>query len=677
MNPLLADDEWPPLAAIAPEHVAPAMAALLKDADAALDAAQTAPASYAALSAQLDPAVERLNRAWGLVEHLRSVVDTPAWREAFTASQPGVVAFNTRLGADARLFERWRAVAEHDDALDAVQRKVVADRLRDFELGGAGLVGPARGRFIELQARAAECSRRFGENLLDATDAWSLVVDASRLAGMPDDVVAQARALAAADGMAGCKLTLQEPCRLAVLRHAEDRALRATVYAAHAGLCSDDGPPQWRNHALIEELVALRAESAALVGHASHADRTLVARMAGSVGAAERFLLDLAARARPAAEAEACLLESFARDAFGLDALAPWDREFVAERVRRARFDIDEAALRRYFPLPRVRAGLFELVERLFGVQVRTVDSPAWHPDAEVHEFSRDGVAIGHLCMDLHARPGKQSGAWMHEARSRWRRPDGRLQRPIAFVACNFAPARAGQPALLSHDDVVTLLHETGHALHHLLTEVDELAASGIAGVEWDACELPSQLMENFAWEPQALALLSGTIDGGTPLPAALVERLRASRQFGSATRLLRDVDRSLFDLRLHASGPGPGGVRALAACVHQEIAVRPDPSWSNHPYRFSHLFDGGYAAGYYGYAWAEVLAADAFDAFADAGSGPVSPDAVGERWRREVLATGSGRTAIENFVAFRGRPPQPEAYFRQHGLLEPQARVG
>jgi oligopeptidase A len=675
-NPLLAEGALPAFGAIAPAHVGPALDALLADAEAALALAAGAAhaADYDALAATLDLPVERLERAWGTVCHLQAVVDTPALRAAHAALLPRVTDFFTRLGADEGLFAKTRALAEGAafEALSPQRRKVVRDALRDAVLGGAALQGAARERFAAIQARSAELSQRFGDNLLDATDAWSLTVDESRLAGVPADVVqaARAAALAAGDTVPGaCRLTLHAPCRVPVLAHAEDRALRETLHRAKVTLASEFGPAGRDNGPLMRELLALRHEEAALLGHACYAEAALVPKMAGSPAEVLAFLRDLATRARPVAEAERDALQAFAREALGLDVLRPWDLAFASERLKRRLHGFDDEALRPWFPAPRVLEGLFGLVHELFGVELRPAEAPAWHADVRHFEVRRDGAPLGGLWLDPHARPGKQAGAWMDELRARWRRPDGRLQTPLAVIVCNFPAPVGDRPALLSHDEVLTLFHEFGHALHHLLTRVDERAVAGIAGVEWDAVELPSQFMENFAWEWPVLQRLSAHVDDGTPLPRALFERLLGARRFQAGLQVLRMVESALFDMRLHTEPGAAERVLAIAREVHAEVGLLPRDADDRWPNGFDHVFDGGYAAGYYGYHWAEVLSADAYEAI---GPHPATRAAAGAHFRTAVLETGGSRPALDSFVEFRGRAPRIEPFLRQQGLAVP-----
>ena len=668
-NPQLDETSLPRFDALQPAHVGPALDLLLADAEAALAAAggPDMPAQWDAMAQVLDPAVERLRRAWGHVGHLQSVADTPALRAAYTANLPRITDFMTRLGADAGLCAKTRAIAAAPSFADlpAVRRKAVADALRDFELGGALLEGPARERFAAIQARCADLSQRFGENVLDAIDDWHLDLPLARLAGLPGDALQAAHERAREAGIEGGRLTLHAPCRLPVLATVEDREVRESVYVAYAQIASEQGPASRNNAPLMQELMALRDEEATLLGRTSFAELSLAAKMAREPQQVLDFLRDLAARARPFAQRELDQLRAHART-LGIDALQPWDRAFIAEKLKQARYGIDDEALRPWFPLPRVLAGLFALIERLLGVQIVDADAPAWHADVRHHRVLRDGQEVGRFWLDLYARPGKQSGAWMDETRARWRRPDGRLQTPWAHLVCNFAPPVGNRPSLLTHDDVITLFHEFGHGLHHLLTQVDELALSGISGVEWDAAELPSQFMENFAWEWAVLQDLTAHVDTGEPLPQTLFDRMLAARHFGAGLHLLRGVEYALFDMRLHAE-PGAGArIDALAREVEHEITLLPRPAADRWPNSFLHVFDGSYAAGYYGYHWAEVMSADAYAAFEEAG---VFDPATGLRWRLQVLETGGSRSALENFVAFRGREPRLDALLRHQGL--------
>ncbi|CAD5366458.1 Oligopeptidase A [Rubrivivax sp. A210] len=666
-NPLLEAAELRDYAAVRPEHVGPALDELLAAADAALELAvgpQVAP-DYDALAAVLDVAVERLYAAWGTVNHLQSVADTPELRAAQAENQPRVIDFGTRLASDTRLYAKYKAIAAHAGQLGPVRRKALADTLRDFVLGGAELQGEARERYAAIQERCGALSRQFGDHLLDATDAWTVTVPEAQLAGVPDDVRQAARAAAASDA-GDCRLTLQAPCYFPVMQYARHRPLREAMYRAYGTRASEFGPPERDNAPLMRELVELRQEEAALLGHASFAELALVPKMAATPAEVLSFVQDLARRARPCAERELAELRDYAMRDLGLPDLQAWDRAYAAECLMQSRYAFSSQEVRQYFTLPRVLEGLFRLIETLFGVTIREDSAPAWHESVRFFRVWRGSEAVAAFYLDLQARSGKQSGAWMDEARGRWLRPCGQLQRPIAYLVCNFAPPVGGQPALLTHDDVITLFHEFGHGLHHMLTQVDERSLAGISGVEADAIELPSQFMENFCWEWEVIQRLTAHVETGQPLPRALFERMVAARHFHGGLQLLRQCEFSIFDMRLHAEAGAAARVQALADEVALAVQPVPPPSFLRYPNTFAHIFDGGYAAGYYGYAWAEVLSADAYAAFEEAG---VFDPATGERFRRQVLETGGSRTALENFRAFRGREPRLDALLRHRGL--------
>ncbi|MFY7904158.1 MAG: M3 family metallopeptidase [Rubrivivax sp.] len=669
-TPLLSEAERIDWAAIRPEHVSAALDTVLADAEAALDRAGSADvaADLDVLELVLDVPVERLQRVWGAVCHLQAVADSPALRAAHAANLPRVADFHTRLGSDERLFARYQAIAASPAAaaLPPARRTALANALRDFRLGGAELQGEARARFAAIQARAAELSQRFADNVLDATDAFALFVDPTALDGVPADVVSAAREAAAAEGRAGCKLTLKWPCYWPVLQFASDRTLREQMFRAYSVRASELGEPAHDNSALIDELVALRAEAAALLGMPSYAHLSLVPKMARSPDQVLDFVRDLARRSRPHAERELAELREFAREKLGLATLEAWDRPFAAEKLRQQRYAFGSEEVRGYFTEPRVLAGLFDLVQRLFGVEVRPDEAPVWHPSVRFYRLWRDGEPVAAFYLDAYARPGKQQGAWMDGARQRWARPDGGLQRPVTHLVCNFAPPVDGRPALLSHDDLITLFHEFGHGLHHMLTQVDELSVSGLSGVEWDACELPSQFMENFCWEWEVLRKLSSHVDSGEALPRELFDRMKAARNFHNGLTMLRHCEYGLFDMRLHLEPPAARRSIELTQELAAELSPVAPPPFVRYPHSFTHLFSGAYAAGYYSYAWAEVLSSDAYAAFEEAG---IFDATTGERFRRHVLEVGGSRPALENFVAFRGREPRIDALLRHRGL--------
>jgi oligopeptidase A len=682
-NPLLARAEWPAFADIRPEHVTPALDSLLASAEAALERAvgPEVAADYDAVSAVLDVAVERLNNAWGLVSHLQSVVDTPELRQAHADNLPRVVEFSTRLGADERLYAKYKAIAADPAAqrLTPARRKALADAIRDFVLGGAELTGAARERYAAIQDRLAVLSQQFGDHVLDATEAFGLRVTAADLQGLPEDVRQAARQAAlAADAASSTQdgasqgaqgdhlLTLKAPCYVPVLQFAQARHVREALLRAHVTRASEFGPAALDNTALMGEILALRQEEAQLLGYSSYADMALVPKMARSAPEVLHFIRDLARRARVHSLQEVAELERFAAAELNLPELQYWDRAYASERLKEKRYAFSSQEVKEYFTEPVVLQGLFRLVETLFGVAIRADTAPVWHDTVRYYRVWRGERCVAAFYLDTYARNGKQSGAWMGEVRSRWQRPDGALQTPVAFLVCNFAPPLGDKPALLTHDDVITLFHEFGHGLHHMLTQVDELAVSGIAGVEHDAVELPSQFMENFCWEWEVLQRLTSHVDTGEPLPRALFDRMVAARHFQSGLNLLRQCQLALFDMRVHGEPTAAAAVQRVADEVCAEIHPVPYPAFYRFPHTFLHLFDGGYAAGYYGYTWAEVLSADAYGAFEEAG---IFDPATGERFRQQILEVGGSRPALESFRAFRGREPQLDALLRHQGL--------
>jgi oligopeptidase A len=669
-NPLLLSEGLPAYADIRPHHVAPALDVLLRDAELALERACgiEVPARYRALSLVLDTAVERLSRAWGTVRHLNEVADTPELRSVYNENLPRVTAFYTRLGADERLYAKYKAIDASDEGLDPAQRKVLANAVRDFVLSGAELRGDDRQQYLRIKERQAELSQRFEEHVQDATDAFELFVDAERLQGLPDDVLRAARADAAEANRAGYRLTLQAPRWLPVMQYTADRALREQLCRAYFTRASELGPPEHDNSALMAELLALRQREARLLGRDSFAALSMATKMAKVPARVLEFLRGLAQRSRSQAQRELAEMQRFAREKLGIAELMPWDLHYVAERQRQERYAFSEQELKQYFTAPKVVEGLFRIVERLFEVRISPDEAAVWHDSVAFYRIERDGRLIGQFYLDLYARAGKRPGGWMDGMRSRWMRPGkpGRLQTPVAHLICNFAPPLEGQPALLTHDHVLTLFHEFGHGLHHMLTQVDELAVAGISGVEWDAVELPSQFMENFCWEWEVLSHLSAHVSDGRPLPRELFDRMVAARNFQSALAMLRQIEYGLFDMRIHHEPDAAGAIQAVLDQVRNEVAVLQPPPFQRFQHSFAHIFAGGYCAGYYSYQWAQVLSADAFGAFEEAG---LFDTETGRRYRREILEAGGSRDAIESFKAFRGREPSIDALLRHQGI--------
>ncbi len=679
-NPLLELQGLPPFDRIRAEHVTPAVDSLLAQAEAALEKAVGAevPADYDALSAVLDVATERLSRAWGAVRHLNAVLDTPALRAAYTENLPRITEFHTRLGADERLFAKYKAIlaAPAAQSLSPARRKALANAVRDFVLSGAELQGEAKQRFAQIQELQAELARRFSEHVLDATDGYALYVNAAELDGVPEDVIQSARAAAQADGREGCKLTLHFPSYFPVMQYGRNRALREKLYAAYVTRASEFGPAERDNGPLMRELLALRQEEARLLGKSSYADVSLVPKMAVSPQQVIDFLRDLARRARPGAERDLGELRAFARDELGLPDLQAWDMPFASERLKEKRYAFSDQEVKPYFVQERVLDGLFRIIETLFEVRIRPDEAPVWHPSVRFYRIERPSAGdsapelVGQFYLDPFARAGKRPGAWMDGMRDRWARPGSGLQTPVAHLVCNFAPPLDGRPALLTHDDVQTLFHEFGHGLHHLLTQVDDLGVSGISGVEWDAVELPSQFMENLCWEWEVLQRLTAHVDSGEPLPRDLFERMLAAKNFHSGLQMLRQVEFSLIDMRLHAEPGNEARIDAVAAEVRADVALVPTPAFNRFLNSFSHIFAGGYAAGYYSSKWAEVLSADAWSAFEEAArAGSVLDVTTGRRYRRSVLEVGGSRSAMESFKTFRGREPRIDALLRHQGL--------
>ena len=678
-NPLLDFTDLPLFDQIKPEHVAPAVDTLLADAEAALQTvtAPDFPADWIAISKVLDVSSERFSRAWGAVGHLNAVADTPELRAAYNDAMPRVTAFWTRLGSDERLYAKYKAI---DPAtLNAEQKQAHRNAIRNFVLGGAELQGDAKARFAVIQERQAELSQKFSENALDATDAFAYYAKASELEGLPEDVIGAARAGAEADGKPGYKLTLKMPCYLPVMQFAKSSALRETLYRAYATRASEFGDPAFDNTALITEILALRQEEAKLLGYRNFGELSVVPKMADSPEQVVKFLRDLGTRAKPFGERDLADLRAFAAEQLGLADPQPWDWTFVGEKLKEARYAFSEQDVKQYFPAPKVMAGLFKIVETLFEVTIRRDFAPVWHPTVEFYRIERGDQRVGQFYLDPSARAAKRGGAWMDDVRARWLRPDtGTLQTPVAQLVCNFAEGVDGKPPLLTHDDVTTLFHEFGHGLHHMLTQINERDVSGISGVEWDAVELPSQFMENFCWEWDVLQHMTAHVDTGLPLPRELFDKMTAAKNFQSGLQTLRQIEFSLFDMLLHtefdAAKAQPGGVMALLGQVRSEVAVMPSPAFSRTPNTFSHIFSGGYAAGYYSYKWAEVLSADAYAAFEETAQPNGEPSIeTGRKYRQAILEAGGSRTAMESFKAFRGREPQLDALLRHQGMAEAQ----
>jgi oligopeptidase A len=683
-NPLLDFSNLPRFDAIKPEHVTPAIDSLIAEANAVV-AQLEAPMDDVTWDtlAPLDEVGERLGRAWGVVGHLNHVVDTPELRATYNENQPKVVEFSTALGQNEALFAKYKQLRASAafDALSDTRKRIVENALRDFRLGGAELAEDKKARFAEIQEQQSQLSTRFSENVLDATNDYKLFVDnEGELAGLPDDVKAAAKAAAERDGKTGWLFTLHFPSYFPILQFSTNRALRETIYRATATKASDAGQmftdvAKWDNTSNIVKLLQLRNEEAKMLDYGSFADISLVAKMAQSPQHVIDFLEDLARRARPYAEKDLLELRAFARDELAIDDMQSWDVAFASEKLREQRYAFSAQEVKEYFPEPKVVAGLFGVIQELFGVSIRPDDAPTWHPDVRFYRIERDGALVGQFYLDLYARAGKAQGAWMNDARGRRLLHGGGVQTPVAYLVCNFTPPATKdgvlQPSLFTHDEVTTLFHEFGHGLHHMLTEVEELSVSGISGVEWDAVELPSQFMENFCWEWDKLQQMTAHVKTGEPLPRALFDKMTAAKNFQSGMQTLRQVEFSLIDMHLHYDFDAHNGeVQALIDDVRRNFAVITPPSFNRFLHSFSHIFAGGYAAGYYSYKWAEVLSADAYAAFEEAVEAE-GGDLIetGRRFQREILAVGGSRPALDSFKAFRGREPSIDALLRHSGM--------
>lgn len=672
-NPLLNATGLIDYSAIKPTDIAPAvdqLAQQLQDTIAQVTAPDT-PATWEAVVQPLELATLAFTRAWGVVGHLQSVVDTPELRDAYNAKLPMVTQLFIDLSQNEALFAKYRAMKASDAfaTLSDVRRRIIDREIRDFRLSGAELPETERARVKAIGERLSMLNQKFSENLLDATNAWHLLIeDEARLAGIPADTKAMYAANAKAAGQTGWRITLHFPSYLPIMQYADDRALRETVYHAFATRAAEFDGAKFDNTPLIKEILQLRQEESSLLGFANYAEASLATKMADTPKEVIAFLRDLASRAKPYAQKDMTALRAFAKETLGIDDLQPWDQAYASEKLRQARYSYSDQEVKQYFTEPTVFAGLFHLAETLYGIKIRQSTASTWHPDVKFFEVFRDNQLVAAFYADLYAREGKRSGAWMDSDRTRCY-VNGELQTPVAYLVCNFAPGIDGRPATMTHDDVTTLFHEFGHCLHHLLTQQTEVAVSGISGVEWDAVELPSQFMENFAWEWDVVKQLTHHIDTGATLPRELFDKMLAAKNFQSGMACVRQVEFALFDMLLHTSfDPNVDDVQALLNDVRQEVAVSFPPAYNRFPQSFSHIFAGGYAAGYYSYKWAEVLSADAFSAFEETG---ILNTQTGQRFMNEILARGSSRDAMDNFIAFRGRKPSIDALMRHSGMAD------
>jgi oligopeptidase A len=675
-NPLLAQHGLPPFTQIKPEHVKPAIDTLLAESRALAEKLLQENSTYSwdNLVEPLDDMDDRISRAWSPVSHMNSVVNSEALRETYNDCLPVLSEYGTEMGQHEGLYSAYRQVADGEEyqRLDIAQKKVIDNTLRDFRLSGIELDQADRQRYKEIQQSLSKLSAQYSDNVLDATNAWSKhVTDEAQLAGLPESARSLAQQTASQRELDGWVFTLEFPSYFPIMTYADNRELREELYIAYTTRASDQGPHagQWDNTQTMEQIMALRHEAAQLLDYSNYAERSLATKMAESTEQVMGFLEDLAHRSRPAAIAELEEVRTFARTHFQQDELQAWDIAYYSEKLRQDKYAISQEELKPYFPEPRVVSGLFAIVGKLYGLQIEAVDGvDTWHEDVAFYRiYDESGTLRGEFYLDLYARPHKRGGAWMDECISR-RRGDAGLQTPVAYLTCNFSPPLGDQPALFTHDEVITLFHEFGHGLQHMLTQIDYTPVSGISGVAWDAVELPSQFMENWCWEREALDLFSGHVETGEKIPDALYERMQAAKNFQSAMQMVRQLEFAIFDLRIHRDYH-----RDRGACIHdtlndvrKEVAVVQPPAFNRFENAFTHIFGGGYAAGYYSYKWAEVLSADAFSAFEETG---IFNRDTGRKFLTSILEQGGSREPMELFVEFRGREPSIEALLRHSGL--------
>ena len=679
-NPLLDFSGLPHFTEIRPEHIGPAVDQLLAE-NRALVArllADTTLPTWENFMQPLDDANERLTRAWGQVGHLNAVMNNPELRETYNANLPKVAQYGAEMGQNLGLFNKVKALHSSPQyaSLSVARKKIIENELRDFRLGGAELPEEQKARFLAIQEEQSTLSSRFSDNLLDATNAYTwLVTDEAELSGLPADERQTAAEAAQAEGKQGWLFTLKAPSYGPLMQYADNRELRERMYTAYNTRASELGVKEFDNSELMTQMLKLRAEEAHMLGFANFAELSLASKMANTPQQVMDFLRELARRARPYAERDLAELCRFAQEKLGIADLQAWDVSYASEHLRQQRYAFSEQEVKQYFPEDKVLPGMFKLVETIYGLSVRAAQTPLWHGTVRFFDIlDSSGKRIGQFYLDLYARNSKRGGAWMDDAITRRRTVLG-LQTPVAYLTCNFAAPVGGRPALFTHDEVITLFHEFGHGLHHLLTQVEDLGVSGISGVEWDAVELPSQFMENFCWEWDVLQGMTRHCDTGATLPRALFDKMLAAKNFQSGLQTLRQIEFSLFDMRLHSDfdAQGARSVMQLLDEVRQEVAVLMPPAFNRFPNSFSHIFAGGYAAGYYSYKWAEVLSADAYSLFEE--NGVLNLD-VGLRFRDEILAVGGSRDAMQSFIAFRGRAPTIDALLRHSGLVEEAVAV-
>jgi oligopeptidase A len=673
MNPLLDYAGLPRFAEVKAAHVTPAIEALLAANRALVEKlnADVSASSWAAFVAPLEDANEHLSRAWSQVSHLNAVVNSPELREVYNANLPKITEFYAELSQNLKLYDKFKALKASDEfaQLSAAQKKIVDNELRDFRLGGAELAEEQKERFKAIQEELASAAAKFEENLLDTTNDYAKYVEcAEEIAGLPADVLQAAQEAATADGKPGWKFTLHGPSYMPVMQYADHRPLREEIYRAYTTRASEFGKPEWDNTPLIKQILGLRQEAAHLLGFKSYAEVSLATKMAQTPSEVKAFLHALAQRAKPFAEKDMAEVRAFAAEKFSLRELEAWDIGYYSEKLREARYGFSDEEVKQYFPETSVLPGMFKVVETIYGLKIHETHAPLWHPDVRFFALTdHTGQLVGQFYLDLYARKNKRGGAWMDDAITRRRKQES-IQTPVAYLTCNFSAPVGGRPALFTHDEVITLFHEFGHGLHHLLTKIEDLGVSGINGVEWDAVELPSQFMENFCWEWDVVRHMTKHVDSGETLPRALFDKMLLAKNFQSGMHTVRQIEFSLFDMHLHDDFDPAHNPLDLLQRVRDQVAVLRPPAYNRFPNNFSHIFAGGYAAGYYSYKWAEVLSADAYSLFEENG---VLNAEVGHRFWSEILGRGGSRPALESFVAFRGREPAIDALLRHSGMVE------
>ena len=671
-NPILFRDSLPLFDQIKPSHISPAIEGILKEANSLIHSLKVmgGSISWENFVEPIEMVSEKISRAWGQIEHLNAVVNSDDLRKAYNDNLIKLTEFYTNLSQDEALYKKYQSLKDGEifESLTPSQKRIIDNVLREFKLGGAELNELEKARFKVIQEKLAKLSTQFEENILDATNEFSIFVgDADDLQGIPEENIKKAQSEAIEDKKEGYKFTLHFPSYLPVMQYAEDRNLREKLYRGYATRASELASPKFDNTKLIDEILALRYESAKLLGFNHFTEMSLVTKMAKSNEEVVSFLMDLANKAKPFALKDMEELSAFSKT-LGIEKLEAWDIAYVSEKLRQAKYSFSENEVKQYFPEHRVLKGLFKVVETIFKLKIIKTDTPTWHKDVSFYSIKNDGdELVGQFYFDLYARNHKRGGAWMDEAISRYKN-SFESSHPVAFLTCNFSSPSENKPALFSHDDVITLFHEFGHGLHHMLTKVDEYSISGIKGVEWDAVELPSQFMENFCWEWDVVKHMTEHVDNKNPLPEALFNKMIEAKNFQSGMQTLRQIEFSLFDIRLHTQYNDQNKINSLKLLetIRDEIAVVRPPAWNRFPNSFSHIFAGGYAAGYYSYKWAEVLASDAFSLFEEEG---ILSSNAGQKFQEEVLSKGGSRPAMESFVAFRGRAPSVDALLRHSGM--------